>query len=70
MLVPIRAEMLIEDLVRIYPPAVKYLSEHGIRCLACGEPRWGTIGEAAQEKGFSAAAITALITELNRQFSD
>lgn len=65
----IHTEILIEDLVKIYPEAVKILAEKGVRCLACGEPIWGTLGDAAQAKGFTAAAIHALIDELNSNFS-
>ena len=54
----------IEDLVNHYPFSVKYLSEKGIRCIACGEPIWGTLEEAAQEKGFDQEQITGFVREL------
>lgn len=54
----------IEDLVREYPSSVSFLSEKGIRCLRCGEPIWGTLGEAAEEKGFSEAEIEKVVEEL------
>ncbi len=56
----------IEELVRIYPFSVKYLMEHGIKCIACGEPIWGTLEEAAIEKGFDAAAIDGFVSEMNQ----
>ena len=40
----------IEELVESVPGAVKYLMEQGIRCIICGEPIWGTLEEAAEEK--------------------
>ena len=55
----------IEDLVREVPGAVSYLMQHGIKCLACGEPIWGTLEEAAREKGFSDAEIEKFVAELN-----
>lgn len=54
----------IEDLVREYPSSVTFLSEKGIRCLRCGEPIWGTLGEAAEEKGFSPDQIEKIVVEL------
>jgi iron-sulfur cluster repair protein YtfE (RIC family) len=62
----ITKSILIEDLVREFPCAVTYLMEHGIRCLRCGEPIWGTLESAAKEKGFSADRINAFVTDLNR----
>lgn len=56
----------IEELVQTVPGAVMYLSQKGIRCIVCGEPIWGTIEEAAREKGFSGEQILEIIGELNR----
>jgi hypothetical protein len=43
---PILPEMLVEDLVRVYPSAAAFLRRHGIVCLQCGEAVWGTLDEA------------------------
>lgn len=56
----------IEDLVRNFPFSVKYLMEHGIRCIACGEPIWGTLEEAAIEKGFNQQQIMVFVDEINQ----
>ncbi len=56
----------IEDLVKIIPGAVIYLMEKGIRCLRCGEPIWGTLEEAAKEKGFTDNEINIFVDELNQ----
>lgn len=56
----------IEDLVNHYPFSVKYLSEKGIRCIACGEPIWGTLEEAALEKGFDQDQLTGFVEDLLR----
>lgn len=61
----IHLEIEIEDLVRNYPFSVKYLMEKGIKCIACGEPIWGTLAEAAAEKGFSMNDIQSFVSELN-----
>ncbi|MDO8898168.1 MAG: hypothetical protein Q7V19_10995 [Bacteroidales bacterium] len=58
-------EIEIEELVRDYPFSVKFLMEKGIKCIACGEPIWGTLEEAAKEKGFSNDQIETLLLELN-----
>ncbi len=60
----------IEELVRKYPFSVKYLMEQGIRCIACGEPIWGTLEEAAREKGFGDQAIENFVNEMNTLASE
>ena len=62
----ITSDMTIENLVQLYPVSVKFLMEKGIRCMRCGEPIWGSIGEAAIEKGYSHDALPELIEELKR----
>ena len=61
----ITKEIEIEDLVNDYAFSVKYLSEQGIRCIACGEPIWGTLEEAAKEKDFTDEEIAVFVKELN-----
>jgi hypothetical protein len=56
----------IEDLVDMKPGAVSYLADRGIKCIACGEPIWGSIEQAAKEKGFSEVEIAGFVEELNR----
>ncbi len=62
--IKITAEIEIEDLVSILPEAVSYLSDKGIRCLRCGEPIWGSLRSAAQEKGFTNEDIDNFVMEL------
>lgn len=61
----ITKDIEIEDLVRRYPFSVKYLMEQHIKCIACGEPIWGTLEEAAREKGYNDDAIERFVRELN-----
>jgi methionine synthase II (cobalamin-independent) len=61
---PITKDIYIEDLVSDYPFSVRFLSERGVKCIACGEPIWGTLEEAAREKGFDDEAIDRLVEEL------
>jgi methionine synthase II (cobalamin-independent) len=55
----------IEDLVGEVPGAVKYLFKQGIVCIKCGEPIWGTLEEAAREKGFGDDDIDRFVKDLN-----
>jgi hypothetical protein len=43
-------DMPVEDLVRVFPEAVGFLTKKGIRCIRCGEPLWCTIGELLEEE--------------------
>lgn len=61
----ITKEITIEDLVRLKVDAVRYLADKGIKCIACGEPIWGTLEEAAKEKGFSDGEIEGFVRDLN-----
>jgi len=61
----ITKDISIEELVDLNKAAVRYLSEKGIKCIACGEPIWGTLEEAAREKGFGEEEITSFVRELN-----
>jgi methionine synthase II (cobalamin-independent) len=65
MLKMIDEKISIEELVEILPASVTYLSKKGIKCIACGEPIWGTLEEAAREKGFSDKEIQNFVRELN-----
>ncbi|MDF1545904.1 MAG: DUF1858 domain-containing protein [bacterium] len=61
----ITKSIFIEDLVQIVPEAVSYLATNGIRCIRCGEPIWGTLEEAAKEKGFGDTDIQRFLDDLN-----
>lgn len=61
----ISKDILIEDLVREYPPAVRYLQQQHIKCLECGEPIWGTLEDAARQKGYGDEDIERFVRELN-----
>ncbi|MGC9330364.1 MAG: hypothetical protein ACP5DZ_00630 [Bacteroidales bacterium] len=60
----ITKDIYIEELVDNVPDSVSYLAEHGIRCLRCGEPIWGTLEEAAREKGFDEDKIQGFVDDL------
>jgi methionine synthase II (cobalamin-independent) len=57
----ISRDTAIEDLTDAYPRAVPFLMDHGIRCIRCGEPAWGTLGDAMHEKQFTAMRQDELV---------
>ena len=61
----INKEITIEELVEKVPKSVEYLMNAGIKCIACGEPIWGTLEEAAMEKGFDNEQIQEFVSDLN-----
>jgi hypothetical protein len=61
----ITGNMSIEELIEKVPDAIPYLRKKGIRCILCGEPIWGTLEEAAGEKGFGKDDIEQFIKDLN-----
>lgn len=61
----IEKSILIEDLVEQLREALSYLMRKGIKCIACGDPIWGTLEDAAKEKGFSDIDIDKLVFDLN-----
>jgi hypothetical protein len=61
----ITKDITIEDLVNQKVDSVRYLADKGIKCIACGEPIWGTLEQAAKDKGFSDEDIADFIRDLN-----
>jgi hypothetical protein len=55
----------IEDLVAAIPEAVSYMMKKGVKCLACGEPIWGTLESASKGKGFTDEQIEGFVKDLN-----
>jgi len=60
----ITKDISIEELIEEVPASVGYLMKEGIRCIVCGEPIWGSLEEAAEEKGFDEKAIERFVNEL------
>jgi hypothetical protein len=61
----ITKDIPIEDLVETFPFSVRYLMEKRIRCIMCGDPVWGTLEEAAKEKGYKDEDIKIFVNEMN-----
>ncbi len=60
----ITGDTTIEEIVNKYPELVRPLMEYGIKCIACGEPIWGTLQENAEEKGIT--NLDEILEDLNR----
>ena len=60
----ITKEISIEELIESIPASVEYLMKEGIRCIVCGEPIWGSLEEAAEEKGFKTRDIERFVNDL------
>ena len=60
----IRRDITFEELVAQHPEAVRYLFGKGIQAIACGEPAWGTLEEAARLKGYTDEEIDRMVAEL------
>lgn len=60
----ITKEISIEELIESIPASVEYLMKEGIRCIVCGEPIWGSLEEAAEEKGFKPEDIDRFVNDL------
>ena len=60
----VEKDILIEDLVRELPQSVRYLQQQHIKCLECGEPIWGTLEEAARQKGYGDEDIARFVEDL------
>lgn len=65
----ITKDISIEELVDNVPQAVKYLMHEGIKCIECGEPIWGTLEDAAKEKGYNDQDIERFVKDL-QAFAD
>ncbi|MGB4654240.1 MAG: DUF1858 domain-containing protein [Bacteroidales bacterium] len=62
----ITPQTTLDEIVEKIPGSVKYLKEHGITCIVCGEPVWITLEEAAKEKGFNDEQIKEFVNQLNK----
>ncbi len=61
----ITKDITIAELINEKPVSVKYLMDKGIKCIACGEPVWGTLESASKNKGFRDEDIEQFVKDLN-----
>ena len=62
----VNKDTTIEDLINIVPKSISYMMDKGIKCMACGDPIWGTLESASKTKGFSDEQIAEFVSDLNR----
>ena len=62
----IRRDIPFEELVAAHPESVRYLLGKGIQAVACGEPAWGTLEDAARARGCTDEEIDLMVAELSR----
>jgi len=55
----------IDEFVDDHPDLVGFLIIHGLPCVVCGEPFWGTLEELAKQKGWDDERIDSLVQEYN-----
>jgi hypothetical protein len=60
-------DMLIEDLIERHPSAVGFLMREGVVCMKCGEPIWGSVGEAIRRKGLDVEVTIAKLEAFLRE---
>ena len=61
--ITVSLDIQVEELAEKYPQAVGFLTKRGVRCIRCGEPVWGTLGQLLVEDGIENPG--QLIDELN-----
>ena len=61
----IRRDTPIEELVGSLPQSVGYLMRKGIQAIACGEPIWGTVEDAAKARGLTDTEIDEIVAALS-----
>ncbi|NIR65610.1 MAG: DUF1858 domain-containing protein [Aliifodinibius sp.] len=59
----ISKDTTIEEITENHPQLIKPLKKYGIKCIACGEPVWGTIEDNAKNKGIE--NIDEIVVSLN-----
>ena len=59
----ITKDMLIGDVVKVFPDSIEVLMKHGMRCVGCHVATWETIEQAAQSHGID---VDRLIGEVNK----
>lgn len=62
----IDADTQIITIIETVEEGITYLQKKGIKCIACGEPVWGTLREAAELKNISEEELKNIVNELNK----
>ena len=66
----INQESNVEDLLSAYPALVRIFIAHGLPCLVCGSPFWGTIAELSQKHTIDLEKLLKELNEEKRQIDE
>lgn len=62
---PIRADMLVSEIIGFLPEAGPLLGEYGLHCFSCTHNTRETLADGCASHGFDADEVSALVRELN-----
>ncbi len=57
----------IEDILTQYPSLVRVFIAHGLPCLVCGNPFWGTVSELAEKHEVDLSILLKKLNEKKRE---
>ncbi len=60
----VRRSITIEELVRDWPSAVRFMIDRGLPCVTCSGLVWGTFEEVARRSGKTESEIDLLVEDL------
>lgn len=66
----IAKDMPISDVLDKNPNLVTVFIDHGLPCLVCGQPFWGTIEELAQKHNADADELIKQLNEKTRNIDE
>lgn len=66
----IAKDTAISDVLDKFPNLVTVFIDHGLPCLVCGQPFWGTIEELAQKHNIDVAILLEKLNEKKRDIDE
>ncbi|UCG92846.1 MAG: DUF1858 domain-containing protein [candidate division WOR-3 bacterium] len=66
----IAKDTAISDVLDKFPNLVTVFIDHGLPCLVCGQPFWGTIEELAQKHNIDVAILLEKLNEKKRDIGE
>ena len=66
----ITEESKIEELLETYPSLVRVFIAHGLPCLVCGNPFWGTVSELCEKHEVDISMLLEKLNEKKREIDE
>lgn len=66
----ITKDMIIADIVNMYPYLSEYIMDYGVHCVGCGISTMETLEEGFMGHGIAPEEIDNIIEELNKVIND